>query len=95
VRARLRPAQRLWFAESPAGNNNLTVQIPGLDEAAARLEPWLQAEVRVKGVVTGRDSSRRQLIALRIRFRGRGIWSRPIRCRRSRILLACRRGPRG
>ena len=55
-----------------SGNNNLTVDIPGITNFA-RLEPWLQAEVRVRGVITGRYNSRRQLIALRMLVPGPGL----------------------
>ena len=55
-----------------AENNNLTVDLPGVTNAAT-LESWLQAEVRVRGVVTGRYNSRRQLVALRMLVPGPGL----------------------
>ena len=55
-----------------AGNNNLTVELPGITNVAS-LEPWLQAEVRVRGVVTGRYNSRRQLVSLRLLVPGPGL----------------------
>ncbi|HTH49245.1 MAG TPA: histidine kinase dimerization/phospho-acceptor domain-containing protein, partial [Candidatus Limnocylindria bacterium] len=55
-----------------SANNNLTVDIPGVTNIAT-FAPWLQAEVRVRGVVTGRPNSRRQLVSLRVLVPGAGL----------------------